>query len=280
MALANVTKVKGAITHDNGGTVHYVPNPQFVNPDPPSLWIPDTVQKYDIGTFYTFNGKCWAYSKTAGTVGPNMSVRPKNEQDTQNRAVQAAADAYATSITITTVSPDGPSYNGTFAKDFLKGGHVVVFPAAGAEYTFTRGIIGNDVLAAAGTLTLYLDQAIPCELTTSATAEVLASMWALVVLGTGTHINQQFCAHAGIPSCYSTTGKWIWVQTWGPTWCSPSATTGVGNNNRLAQFQADGSITDQDAADAAVGQNAGYCMANGYGNGQGAPFIYLMVAHP
>jgi hypothetical protein len=269
---------------ENGGELHFVPNPNFINMAIPDISKPDTVQQYDIGTKWDFNGKTYHYAYAGGTVTPNMGAKIKNEQDTQQRAIQANAAQYATEITITTVSPDGPSYDGTFAKNYLKGGHVVVFPAAGMVYTFCRGIMGNDVLAAAGTLKLYLDAPIPYAITTSGHAEVMASPWANVVPNTSTHVTDNLTACCGIPAVRATVGQWLWVQTWGPVWNSPHAGVGAAASDMGVYMLGDGSFGEgYESTGIAhvigeIGQYAGWVMSTGYGGGQAAPFVYLQIA--
>jgi hypothetical protein len=276
--------VEYALRCANGGIVTLVPYPNFPNVSIPDLSIPDTIQQYDIGTKFEYNGKVYFYAKAAGTVVPNMGAKVKNEQDTQQRAIQAIAAQYATSITVTTVSPDGPSYNGSFAKDYLKGGHVVVFPAVGMTYTFCRGIVGNDVLAAAGTLKLYLDAPIPVALTTSGAAEINASPWAAVVPNTATHVTDNLTACCGVPTLRTTTGTWLWVQTWGPCWVSPHSGVGAAASDLAAFFVGDGSLgqghesTGISYTIGEIGQHAGWVMSEGHGGGQAAPFVYLQIA--
>jgi hypothetical protein len=275
--------IKGSITHDNGGTIHFLPDPKFPNAAPPKLHIPDDAQQYDIGTAYTFGGRAWYYAKAAGTVGSNMAVKPYCHQAVGFRSIQAAADKYATSIYLTTTTNDDDGQgSGAFYADSLKGGHCVVYPAAGSTYVFTKGIVGNSAITSYGTLRLDLDGPIPYALTVSDYVEAMLNPWYQVVLGSGCLISQQVQTGVGIPAVRAVSGQYLWVQTWGLCWTSPAATTGnADNNQRGVYFQADGSVCSEDNnSDAVVGQYAGWCASQDYAGGQGAPFIYLTIAHP
>jgi hypothetical protein len=269
------------IVCENGGILRLPPFPNFPNLTTPDLSKPDDSQLYDIAARYEYNDCHYFYSRAAGTVGPNMAVKPYCHQAVGFRSIQAAAAQYATSIYLTTTANDDDgSGSGIFVKDALKGGKCVVYPAAGATYCFTRGIVGSSYLAAYGTLRLDLDAPIPYALTTADYVEAMLSPWYQVVLGTGCIISQQVQTGCGIPAVRATSGQWFWTQTWGLTWCSPASTLGnADNNQRGAWFQADGSVCSEDNnADAILGQYAGWVASQDYAGGQGAPFIYLTIA--
>jgi hypothetical protein len=265
---------------ENGGTLTLLPDPDFVNLAIPELQTVDTAQRYDVGTKWEFNGKVYFYAKTAGIVGTNLGAKPKYHQFGSYELIGAAAAAGDTEITMTVDSTDGIG-SGTVIKDELKGGSVVIFPAAGAEYTFTRGIVRNDVQASAGgTFHVTLDAPIPKALTTSDYGEICASPWMNIVNGTNTVLDQGLTSCCGIACYYAASGKYVWVQTWGPCWTSPAATTGnADNNQRGVWLQGDGSFASHDNnADSLLGQYAGWVMYNDKGTGQGAPFVYLQIA--
>jgi hypothetical protein len=273
--MANDTKVIHQLICDNGGVLTSVPYPNIVNMSQPVVSTATDAKLYEIGTCWDFNNRRYRYARASGTVAPNMGVKPYNHQDVGYSSIQAAAAAGATSIYVTTDTND--NYAGVATENELKGGSVVIFDATGAEYGFTCGIIGNPALAAYGTLRLDLDTPIPFALTTSDYAEAIASPWHKVTLGTGTVLDQHVTSCCGVPAVRATTGQYLWVQTKGPCWVSPSATAGVGSNNRGVWFQADGSITDQDASLGNLGSYAGWVMANDHASGQGAPFIWLQI---
>jgi hypothetical protein len=277
------TNVKGSVVHDNGGVVTFVPRPLFPNYNPPDISKSDSLQAYDIGTKYEYNGKIYRYAKSYGTVAPNMGAKVKDPQETgAARALFADVAAYATEVVVVLVSPDGPAYDGHMPLNYLKGGMVVFYPAAGMTYEFTRGIIGNTEIVTGHSdlnVTLYLDAPIPFLLTTSATCEINASPWAAVCPNTSTKITDNLTSCCGVPTLRTTTGKWLWVQTKGPVWISPAASLGDNTvSNRGAWFQGDASLADGFATDThGLQQYAGWVISNLVGGTQAAPFIYLNV---
>jgi hypothetical protein len=280
MTIANKS-FKASLMNENGGRIKLVPFPKFLNEAPPDFWIPDDSQKYDIGCIFDYGDKRMRYAKAGGTVGPNMGVKPYGHQAVVYVSIQAAALQYATSIYVTcTANCDDGQGSGDFDEDVLKGGQIIIYPAAGADYCFTRGIIGNAALSGSDTtMRIDLDAPIPYALTTSDYAEAIASPWRKVVLGTGTVLDQGKCSVCGVPMVRATSGQYLWVQTRGPVWVSPAATLGnADNNQRGAWFQGDGSLCSEDNnADAVLGQYAGWVMFNDYGGGQGAPFVWLAL---
>ena len=267
------------VNHDlravNSGTITLVPSPNFTSLEIPDLDRPDSTQKYDIGTKFEFNGKVYFYGYTTSIVTSRKGALVSYPQAMAQR-VTADADLYATSIVVTTVSPDGPSADGTFPVDYLKGGHVVVFAESGGATDFTRGIISNTVVAVAGVMTIGLDSPLPVELVTgTSVTEAIASPFASVCNNLGS-LSQPAC---GVPTCYSAASKWIWLQTWGPCWLAGQTTLGV-DGALLASFRADGALDIESAVTANnTTQPAGYVMFNGSTSGsQGAPFVYLQIA--
>lgn len=279
-----MTQIKGVLTQDNAGTIYHVPNPTIINARIPDLYLPDDIQKYNIGTGLIKGNKAYFYAYCKTTIGPNMFAKVYNTQDIANSAIAVAASKGATQIAVTASSSSGLAHGGVFALNYLKGGQVVVFPAAGAAYTFTSTIVGSSVLAATGTIYLDLEEPIPCDITTGATAEATASPWKNIVPMGSTYspstLSGGLFSACGVAKCLLTSGQWGWLQTYGPTWVSPAASLGAGENSKGAWIQADGSLTDQDYALANLGMYAGWVMANDVAGGQGAPFVWLTIARP
>ena len=269
--------VQQQVVLENGGTIWLPPSPNFPNTNIPDLSKPDTAQRYDIGCAYVFNGKAYYYAYAGGAVKSRMGASIKNPQDILYRACPTTAAIYATSIYATTVSPDGPSANGTFTKDYLKGGHVQCSVGTNDDEDFSRGIVGNSAVTTAGTIRIDLDGPIPHEVTAStAYIEAMASQYA----------NIEYNGHVmypkvGLPTCYAAAGKWVWVQTWGACWIAPASTVGV-NGAIGVVFRQDGSLdkTYQTVSDNISSQYAGYTIAGVLAGTQAAPFVYLQIAHP
>lgn len=270
---------KQSFVLDNGGSIWLPPNPDKVNLTIPNLSLPDTSQQYDIGTAYLYNGKCYYYSYTTAIVKQRQLAETSYHQATAQAVIAANADIYATQIVLTTASGDGIASDGVFAKDALKGGHVVVFVAGsgGDDDDFTRGIIGNAALAAAGELTIDLDGPIPHALVhDTSVAEAIASPYAYIRLGADVARTK-----VGAPACYAAAAKWVWVQTWGPCWIAPQSTVGVAGLVGIVARH-DGSLEPADSTVSSLisNQHLGYTMFPSSTSTQAAPFVYLQIAHP
>ena len=264
----------------NSGFITLLPYPNFPNLGIPTIHTPDDSQLYDVGTEYEFNGKAYFYARAVGTVTANLAVKVYNHQDVGYRIAVATSAVGATDISVTTTANDNLA--GVAAKDELKGGVCVIFEKTlGAGYEQTFGIIGNDALAAYGTLKIYLDGPLTQEFTdATAYAEANASPWAKVANSGSTVLTDNKSVNAGVACCHATTGQWLWVQTWGMCWLSPDAALGTGTNNMDARFNGDGSLSDGDDTNTTViAQRAGWVLRRAYGGGQGTPFVYLMIAN-
>ena len=271
------------VNHDlrsvNAGTIFLVPSPDFINLNRPDVHTPDDIQQYDIATKYEFNGKVYHYARAVGTITTNLAVKIYNHQDVGYRIAAATSDVGATDISVTTTVDDNLA--GVAAEDELKGGVCVIFEKTlGAGYEQTFGILGNDALAAYGTLKIYLDGPLTQAFTNAiAYAEATASPWAKVAVSGSTVLVDNLSTNCGVACCHATTGQWLWVQTWGMVWLSPDADLGAGTNNRDARFNGDGSLSDGDDTNTTViAQRGGWVATNAFGGGQGAPFVYLMIA--
>jgi hypothetical protein len=266
-----------SVVLQNGGTVWLPPNPTYPNSSIPDLSVPDSTQKYDIGTAFTLNGKAYYYGYASGACSGSMLACKTYKQEVSYQTVGAAADIYATQLTITVAATDGIAADGALAKDYLKGGTVVVFPAVGGSYYFTRGIVGNTVVASGGgTTVIDLDAPIPVAVDAAASAEATASPWAAFVDSTSAWMTK-----VGLPTCYSAGSQYIWLQTWGMAWVSPQSTVGTaGYHDVIARH--DGSIDyDNQTVDLNISdQRVGYSVSYGAGGAQAAPFIFLQIAHP
>jgi hypothetical protein len=143
-------------------------------------------------------------------------------------------------------------------------------------------ILGNDALAAAGTLKIYLDGELPVALTTSSYVEAHASIYSDVRIGN----MGGFAMCVGVSMRLATVAApYHWVQTWGPIWLGSQPAVGLGAHAQEVVFRDEGSIglrTDATAPGGTAytinGQTAGVVMCHAQDNTQGAPFLFLQVA--
>ena len=278
MALT-LTKVGHSVREQNGRQLILPPNPpkNLVNLRMPDIETPSTLQLYPLGTIFREGDRSYRYAKASGGQIPDVGSQIGSHQHVENCAVQANYAAGVTTITITTASTAGAAHNGLIAEDELYGGYIVVFPAGGNK-AFVRQIIGNSActISQANTCTIKLDRPTPVAITTSDTAECMASPYLNVITGAN-----ERRAVVGVPACVATTGQYFWLQTWGPCWCATEANLGNSANNIGAKWRYNGTLQTADDADAyhECQQYAGFVLSFAYAGTQGAPFVWLQIAY-
>ncbi len=240
-------------------------------------------QVYPIGFRYVLGGKVYHYAEAGGTLSPNMGAKKKDPQEVSQENIGANAAAGVKSIVLKLDNTDGPTYNGLLPANYLRNGFVVVFAALG---TFVRQITSSTAVTnntGTATFTITLDAPTPVAITTADVAEAMASPYAKVVAAPNTKLATGFCPVVGVPTVVAVSGQFLWLQTWGPCWVSPHANVGVADSDAAVFFAGDGSFGQGkeptpgavDYGD--VAQPAGYVLAHDKGNGQGAPFVMLML---
>lgn len=238
-----------------------------------------TVQRYEIGARMQLGSRVFHYAQAGGVIVPDHGAWVANEQDVPFRAIGAAAVAGARQIVVTIAANDGPAYDGSMPLNWLKGGTVVVF-VDGALRAFTRGILGNTLVAApGGDMTLTLDAPIPEALDAADDAECIASPYRLVVDQGDTHLGGGFSLLAGIASLPTVLNDYLWIQTWGPCWQTIAADVGEAIDRKLVIVNQHGLgfVGGDHAAYLNIGQVAGVVMGNSAAGTQGAPFVNLML---
>jgi len=251
------------INHDlrsvNSGTIYQVPRPNFNNLAIPDLSVPDTVQQYDLGTRFVFNGKTYHYAKTDTIDQPDRAA--KNMLAEVITKAVLPSDTYlagATEISITAGVADGIAGGGVVAEDELKGGQVVVFPVASPSSVnvFLRGIIGNTGCLSTGPITVQLDAPVPVDLTINVCCvAAMASQYAAVK----SYDSLEYNSVVGVATVAAIAGKWLWLQTWGPCWLALQAEPGVAAMSRQLIFRHDGSVDEHDSA-LERAQHAGFLL--------------------
>ena len=141
----------------------------------------------------------------------------------------------------------------------------------------SRGYTGYDSggVCTKGDLTLDLDGAVGTIVKDKQGCEVYYNIYSDLRLGTGT--TQSF---AGLAAAYiSGSGKYFWVQTWGPVWVAPQIASFNSGEYRDAYFRHDGSIQaysdDQSDTYALNKQRAGFIIPPGLTAG---PLLMLQIS--
>ncbi len=235
-----------------------------------------TTQHYNIGSRMVTDDRTFHYGKAGNTLDCGLGAFNAITQHVSFALVAIAAQG-AYSLVVTVGGGDGVLANGNIALNELVNGYIVIWPADMSE-VMNRRIVGNTAVTGGGVMTVTLDRPLSGALVGTDHAEILASPY----------LNVQTAAPAfgfhsvmGMPPIAATVGQYLWLQTWGPVWITPggAGNASVGFLNRRVYFREDGSIDENPVGTGyADSQLAGYVLANAPGEGQGAPFIQLMLA--
>jgi hypothetical protein len=230
---------------------------------------------FNIGDIMRIGGKTFVLSKAGGNI-TSVGLGCKNglAQGVANCAAGATSAAGSSEVTLATGATSGSAGTGAIATDEFKGGYIVLFIAS-VDKPQVRGITGNTSRTASGTknVTFYLDSPLTYAFTiTTDSGEAMQNPWSYVVQDTN-------IAHpvVGVAQCTATSGQYLWLQTFGPCFCSPQS--GVGVAGALAVYwRHDGSLDVRSNIGTYVSDvYAGFVLAEASGSTQGAPFIMLQI---
>lgn len=219
--------------------------------------------KYNVGDRVQLpDGRVFYYGYSGAACYSGMGVAFYKADPAVSATNPAAAQAVGDQ-TLTIASQ-------TFSADQLRGGYVILGGAATTAQI--RYIVGNNVCSSS-TLTLYLDAPLDQAITTSTYVEVCYNPFSDLRSGNmgGT------ASWAGLAAAYvSASGKYFWVQTWGPTWCSPQASVQASDYVREVYWRHDGSLDVRaNIGTYVTDQRAGFVF--GRGSTQGPPLICLQM---
>jgi len=226
--------------------------------------------KYNVGDRVVLpDGRELVYAKSSGICSPAVGV------SFVYTGVQAIQPAYAAAaigdreVTVTGTTHDA------IAKDALRGGYFVSWPAADKDQF--RGVIGNDASVEDGNIKVYLDGPLTEALTAASTnCELYENPYGSLI-GSPSGGGSSVLAKAGVPAVYvSAANMYFWVQRHGMSWVAPQSD--MIENKIGGYFRHDGSVqADQLFTDLEAGndttQYAGHRVIGNYaGNG---PLFYL-----
>lgn len=223
--------------------------------------------RYNIGDrVVTPDGRVFRYALAASAnVEAGKGVKFGGTMASEGIALRSPGKAEVVGATSFTVASQ------TFAKDELRGGYAVLYTSSQQYQQF--GIIGNSV-AAAGTVTIYLDRALTAALAANNGIEVLGNPYRYMVYDT----SEAYMSHAGIPMATPSNGDFFWVQTWGICWINPGPYGQGGSaNERTLCFQTDGQM--RFASQVTVDyQRAGFLVTKDASGTDSPPFVMLQVS--
>ena len=233
-----------------------------------NIYNADSTQKYALGTRLQVDDRVFRYA-LAGTNGVNAGYGAfyKCELAVTYVAAGAASVAGDTTMTITESS---------ITKNQLAGGYVVMGHNSAAT-TQNRRIISNTA-SSGTTCTITLDG--PIHVAGTHSVEIIPSIYKNLQT-----VSTEFDGCAGVPAITTTTGKYFWVQTWGPCWIVPggAGTPGSTATERTVYFVGDGSINGDVGLTAPTTeperrQVAGFIIQTDSNGSGGPPFVMLQVA--
>jgi len=235
----------------------------------------DTTQRFAIGTIYRKDERSWSYAYAGATLGADQGCESADYQHIGYVTVAEDTVVGANQLILDTGSGTGPGSDGLFLANELVNGTIVIFDKS--AQSFCRRIVASSAVASGGgEMTVTVDQGLPVALVGDTDyCECVANRFIDVRIGASATRSI-----VGIPEYSATVGQYVWIQTWGPRWVAPQGAVGTGNNDRQVVFRHDGSVDQHDYSDAnvAMGQHAGWNMANAIGGGQGAAFIFLQIS--
>jgi len=245
---------------------------------PQDINVASTTQRYRTGSRLQLKDKVYHYAYAFGVMVDNRIVFTRNGQDSGMTAIGAAgvAPAGVTTVTVQLAAGGGPAQNGNMPANWLEGGSIIFMTAAGI---YVRGILSNTAVigGAGGTITIVIDRPTLGALVAADSTEFIASKYRSVVVAAETVETGLLSTGVGLPTLVCAAGRWLWLQTWGPTWSATVLTLGTIANDRSG-FLAGNNGSIEEFSDASIhggSQRVGTIMANAIGGGQGAPFFNL-----
>ncbi len=233
------------------------------------MYTAETTQRYIPGTrFLRWDGSVFKYGRLKG--GSVLGMGIFNKSGVVNIGGNAASNMVAGSRTISfDLGGDDGYGGGGIAEDELIGGYIF-------SSTTTRLIMGNNAaVVSTGTVIVTVD----------APYHKAATLpWTEIMLNPYNYLAAAAPANAlsavvGVPVIVSTTGNFIWNQTYGPCGMLSSGSAGNANNQRSLYFASDGSVRDGSELTIETGwQKAGYILDESSGSAGCIPMVFLQIS--
>ena len=223
-----------------------------------------TTKVYDLGTrLVSPDGCVYRYALASGSVISHRGAVCPSGSLNDWTTVVASGVVGAKSISVTLDSR---------VVDDLKGGYIVLHPnnTSSNDNTMNRKITGNDVTVG-GVTKVYFEPGLSHAMTTgSDVVDVFENPYNAVYYGTSTEL----ASVVGIPMISTTSGNYLWIQTWGPCLICTGETFSVGVDQREVVFGGNQTIMMLDSSEE-YRQRAGFIIDQGSGP---APLIMLQIS--
>ncbi len=217
------------------------------------------------------------YGQAGGTLDTGFGAKSVVPQIIAIAALHAPANVLAVHVEIEVAGTDGANHDGVILENELAGGYVVIF--TDTMRTINRMILANTATGGGIThTTITIDKPLPLPLVIlNFHAECMANPYAGVQTG-----NFPKASVVGMPTMPATLAlPFLWLQTWGPVWVTPSNLEGgILNDNQEVVFRGNGAIAPckyDEPLYSARAQHAGFVLPNLRTGAQGAPFVFLEI---
>lgn len=207
--------------------------------------LTSSTREFDIGfKGVTPDGRVFHYAYASSALLPSWGVLT-NMPDTEDATIGAAALVGATSITCDVQGT-------TVAADAYAGGYAIIWTGATDNITFPYKVKSNTYNTVGLEFTVTLEEPLVVALGADAIVTLFANEYASVMRA-GTVVGGTYdgwCGYVGIPAVDVDSGDYCWIQTWGPCTCSCNEFFGGAQDEHMAYFWRDGSITPASCATA------------------------------
>jgi len=242
----------------HGGALHI--DPHGSDTEKFGVYGVGTTKLYAFGTRYDIDERSFVYCYGGAACNPGFGVAHYYQYVSIATSTAQAIGTSTIGITVTTTA---------FTKDELQGGYYSQPDGTCKQF---RRIWSNTAAASGGVTVLTLDGPFTRTLAANAFAELMRNPYS-DVRGA---LNDQYVTYFGVPTTTIASGSYGWVQTWGPTWVTPTLPVADTANWRTVVFVSDGSIQGFDDATAEAGHKVAGYVIDRTGNGtDNPPFIFL-----
>jgi len=238
------------------------------------LYETETTAKYPIGTrVVSCDGRVFRYALASLEVKPGFGAFNLNVFNAiTGGCVNAQAVGDKSIVLLCDSTTGGTSWFGT--ENRMAGGYISL-PTG--TITQVRRIVSHAASANGSNVTVNLDGPLTEAVTAAEMCEVMQNPYSAL-----TQQGHTRASVVGVPVTTIAAGSYGWIQTWGPTWITPSvAGVGSAERERTLIFYSDGSVRNINDVDMSTygSQIAGFCInVTATGDWTNPPFVMLQIS--
>lgn len=248
--------------------------------DPETVYTVDSTKKYPLGARIVLeDGRVFRYCYASGTVEPEVMAYKPKKTNTVAVAPAQATDCGAVGdikVTVTIDTEIGVLTTGVLSKDELENGYIVI-GNGGSQHPQMRRIVGHAALATAGgSLDIELDA--PLTIAVTAATTTIELMECPFYCVKADNAGGDYVTYIGVPAARASSGKYFWLQTWGPCWITSNGNTCDSVNDRMICVVGNGSIVSSNDVTVESGcQIIGTALDMSGSGASNAPFVLLQI---